>query len=53
MSHLWVKEKEGKKRKKKGEGKGEKGNRKGMAGRKEEGIKKIRGKIRRRNFNKN
>ena len=41
---------------KKGEGKEGKGNRKGMEGRKEEkkeeGIKKIRGNIR-RNFNKN
>ena len=31
----------------------EKANRKGMEGRKEECIKKIGGKIRRRNFNKN
>ena len=30
-----------------------KGNRKVMEGRKEEGIKKIGGKIRRRNFSKN
>ena len=52
LSHLWDKEKE-EKREEKGEEKEGKGNRKGMEGKKGEGIKKIGGKRRRRNFNKN
>ena len=51
MSHLWDKEKE-EKREEKGEEKEGKGNRKGMEGKKGEGIKKIGGKIR-SIFNKN
>ena len=47
LCHLW--EKEGKKEK----GNEGKRNRKGKVRRMEEGIKKIGGKIRRRNFNKN
>ena len=50
MSHLGEKEKGGEKKEK---GRREKGNRKGMEGKKGEGIKKIGGKRRRRNFNKN
>ena len=42
----------GGRRKKKEKGRKGKGNRRGMEGRKEEVIKKIRGKIRRRKFNK-
>ena len=50
MSHLWEKEKEESKKKKKRRREGRNKEKK-RNGRQEEGIKKIRGKIRRRNFN--